>query len=160
MRCSATRRAGVERVRRSERLIGCAAYDLPDIEQLSDEIINRSEAATRSAIRKLKGGTFAGEAGSTFPAARSSSQAAVHHRSRRRRDHGRFRRQLAADSIGINVVLNYTHAYSTFAVRSCLNPDLPNNTGSLAPIKVSAPKGSIVNCSYPAPVNARHVVGM
>ena len=61
---------------------------------------------------------------------------------------------------GINVVLNYTHAYSTFAIRSCLNPDLPNNTGSLAPIKVHAPEGSILNCQYPAPVNARHVVGM
>src|SRR5690606_21010978 len=61
---------------------------------------------------------------------------------------------------GINVVLNYTHAYSTFAVRSCLNPDLPNHTGSLAPIKAVAPAGSIVNCKYPAPVNARHVVGM
>jgi N-methylhydantoinase B len=33
-----------------------------------------------------------------------------------------------------------THAYSTFAIRSCLNPDLPN-TGSLAPIKVHAPEG-------------------
>ncbi len=61
---------------------------------------------------------------------------------------------------GINVVLNYTHAYSTFAIRSCLNPELPNNTGSLAPIKVHAPEGSILNCQYPAPVNARHVVGM
>jgi N-methylhydantoinase B/oxoprolinase/acetone carboxylase alpha subunit len=61
---------------------------------------------------------------------------------------------------GINVVMNYTHAYSTFAIRSCLNPELPNNYGSLAPIKVTAPDGSIVNCKYPAPVNARHVVGM
>ena len=61
---------------------------------------------------------------------------------------------------GINVVLNYTHAYSTFAIRSCLNPELPNNTGSLAPIKVHAPEGSILNCKYPAPVAARHVVGM
>ncbi len=56
--------------------------------------------------------------------------------------------------------MNYTHAYSTFAIRSCLNPELPNNHGSLAPIKVTAPKGSIVNAAYPAPVNARHVVGM
>jgi N-methylhydantoinase B len=47
--------------------------------------------------------------------------------------------------MGINVVMNYTHAYSTFAIRSCLNPELPNNHGSLAPIKVTAPKGSIVN---------------
>jgi N-methylhydantoinase B/oxoprolinase/acetone carboxylase alpha subunit len=56
--------------------------------------------------------------------------------------------------------MNYTHAYSTFAIRSCLNPELPNNYGSLAPITVMAPDGSIVNCKYPAPVNARHVVGM
>jgi N-methylhydantoinase B len=61
---------------------------------------------------------------------------------------------------GINVVMNYTHAYSTFAIRSCLNPELPNNFGSLAPIRVVAPEGCIVNCKYPAPVNARHVVGM
>ena len=65
-----------------------------------------------------------------------------------------------ASPLGINVVMNYTHAYSTFAVRSCLNPELPNNHGSLAPIKVTAPKGSIVNAAYPSPLNARHVVGM
>ena len=62
--------------------------------------------------------------------------------------------------IGINVCLNYTHAYSTFAIRSCLTPDLPNNHGSMAPIRVSAPSKSILNCEPPAPVNARHVVGM
>lgn len=45
-------------------------------------------------------------------------------------------------------------------MRSCLTPELPNNFGSMAPVKVSAPKGSIVNCEYPAPVAARHVVGM
>ena len=37
---------------------------------------------------------------------------------------------------------------------------MPNNHGSLAPIKVTAPKGSIVNAAYPSPLNARHVVGM
>ena len=42
---------------------------------------------------------------------------------------------------GINVVKNYTHAYTTFTVRSVLNPDIPNNHGSLAPIKVEAPGG-------------------
>ena len=52
---------------------------------------------------------------------------------------------------GINVILNYTQAYSIFAICSCLNPDLANNTGSLAPVRVSAPEGSIVKCKYPAP---------
>ena len=46
-----------------------------------------------------------------------------------RRYHHRLHRQLGRQrSMGINVVMNYTHAYSTFAVRSCLNPELPNNT--------------------------------
>jgi N-methylhydantoinase B len=61
---------------------------------------------------------------------------------------------------GINVVKNYTHAYSTFTVRSVLNPDIPNNHGSLAPIKLIAPEGSIVNAVAPHPTTARHVVGM
>ena len=65
-----------------------------------------------------------------------------------------------ASPYGINVVKNYTHAYTTFTVRSVLNPELPNNHGSLAPIKVEAPEGSIVNAVSPQPCTARHVVGM
>ena len=61
---------------------------------------------------------------------------------------------------GINVVKNYTHAYTTFTVRSVLSPDIPNNHGSLGPIKVEAPEGSIVNAVPPQPGTARHVVGM
>ena len=60
---------------------------------------------------------------------------------------------------GINVVKNYTHAYTTFTVRSVLSPEIPNNHGSLAPIKMIAPEGSIVNAVSPQPCTARHVVG-
>ena len=45
-------------------------------------------------------------------------------------------------------------------MRSVLNPDIPNNYGSLKPIKMRAPKGSIVNAVLPQPGTARHVVGM
>ncbi len=45
-------------------------------------------------------------------------------------------------------------------MRSVLNPEVPNNYGSLEPIKVIAPEGSIVNAVSPAPCTARHVVGM
>ena len=41
-----------------------------------------------------------------------------------------------------------------------LNPEVPNNYGSLAPIVVKAPAGSIVNAQSPSPCTARHVVGM
>jgi N-methylhydantoinase B len=146
----------------SERLIAmCRRYDLIDIEELSDEIISRSEAATRTAISKLKPGTFRGQSRFDVPGGHFVTLAAAVTIDP---DAGEvlvdFTGSTPQTGSGINVVLNYTHAYSTFAIRSCLNPELPNNTGSLAPIKVHAPEGSILNCKYPAPVAARHVVGM
>ena len=38
---------------------------------------------------------------------------------------------------GINVPLNYATAYSVFALRCIIGPDIPNNTGSLAPFHVT-----------------------
>lgn len=60
---------------------------------------------------------------------------------------------------GINVVMNYCKAYSAFGVRCVVAPEVPNNAGSLAPIKVIAPEGSILNVSRPWPVSARHIIG-
>jgi N-methylhydantoinase B len=60
---------------------------------------------------------------------------------------------------GINVVLNYTHAYTTYPLACVLSPDVPHNAGSFRPITVTAPKGCVVNATFPAPVAARHIVG-
>ena len=60
---------------------------------------------------------------------------------------------------GINVPLAYTDAYTSFGVRCIVGPDVPNNSGSLEVIRVTAPLGSILNAPHPAPVNARHVIG-
>ena len=145
-----------------ERLIAlCKRQGLNDIEMLSDEIIRRSEDATRKAIRALPAGTWRGESRFDVPGGDVITlMAAVTIDN----DIGEVTIDFAGSSdaspMGINVVMNYTHAYATFAVRSCLNPEQPNNYGSLAPIKVTAPKGSIVNAEYPSPLNARHVVGM
>ena len=60
---------------------------------------------------------------------------------------------------GINVVLNYTHAYTTYTLMAALAPGIPNNEGAFRPIEVRAPLGSILNCTRPAPVSARHLIG-
>ena len=145
-----------------ERLLAmCKRYGLMDIEELSDEIIKRSEESTRSEIRKLPPGTFHGQSEFDVPGGEIITlKTAVTIDNVKGEISIDFAGSSGASAAGINVVMNYTHAYSTFAIRSCLNPDLPNNHGSLAPIIVTAPKGSIVNCEYPVPVNARHVVGM
>ena len=60
---------------------------------------------------------------------------------------------------GINVVLNYTHAYTTYALKCALAPEVPNNEGSFRPVTVDAPPRSILNALPPAPVAARHILG-
>ncbi len=59
----------------------------------------------------------------------------------------------------INSVLNYTQAYACYAVKCLLDPDAPNNAGTLAPITVLAPEGCILNATPPAPVWGRHLSG-
>jgi N-methylhydantoinase B len=134
---------------------------LDDIEDLADEIIGRSENATRAGIRDLPAGTYRSSAlldladGSRIDIVCSvrvdpeAGEVTVD-----------YEGSSPASPWGINVVKNYTHAYTTFTVRSVLNPEIPNNHGSLEPIKVLAPEGSIVNAVSPQPCTARHVVGM
>ena len=146
----------------AERLqLLCDRHDLDDIDELSAEIIERSEVATRESIRKLKGGTYHGESRFDIPGgAEILLKCAMTIDSEAGSVHIDFEGSSGASPHGVNVVLNYTHAYSTFALRSTLDPDLPNNYGSLKPITISAPEGCIVNAKYPSPVAARHVVGM
>jgi N-methylhydantoinase B len=56
-------------------------------------------------------------------------------------------------------VLNYTHAYASFAIKAAICPDVPHNEGSFRPVHVSAPPGSILNALDPAPVASRQVIG-
>ncbi|MGI9302417.1 MAG: hydantoinase B/oxoprolinase family protein, partial [Gammaproteobacteria bacterium] len=62
-------------------------------------------------------------------------------------------------SFGINVPVSYTQAYASFGVRCVVGPDVPNNAGSLAPVRVTAPEGSILNATHPCAVAARHAIG-
>ena len=60
---------------------------------------------------------------------------------------------------GINVPLNYATAYSVFALRCIVGPEIPNNAGSLEPFRVVGPEGCILNAQPPAPVAMRHTLG-
>ena len=60
---------------------------------------------------------------------------------------------------GGNVVYNFTYAYVHMAVKSIFDPDIPNNHGIAAPIRLIAPEGTVVNCRFPAAVAARMQIG-
>jgi N-methylhydantoinase B len=132
-------------------------YGLDSIIPLADELIARSERAMREAIAALPDGTYHYETdtdGFDTPI-RLALTISVDG------DH------LVADYAGtspqvkraINVVFNYTEAYTTFGLKVALAPDVPNNEGSFRAVTVRAPEGSVLNCLHPAPTAARHLLG-
>lgn len=59
----------------------------------------------------------------------------------------------------VNSPLNFTRAYSNYAVKCAFDPTTPNNDGCFRPITLLAPEGCIVNPRRPAPVWGRHLTG-
>lgn len=132
-------------------------FGLESLEPLADEIIGRSERAMRDAISTLPDGTYRNTVFSDGYEEPVRLEVAI---------------IKTGDSVvvdwsgsspeskrGINVVLNYTHAYTTYAMKCALAPDVPNNEGSFRPVKVTAPPRSILNAQPPAAVAARHIIG-
>jgi N-methylhydantoinase B len=132
-------------------------YGLDSIVPLADELIARSERAMREAIGALPDGTYHYETDTDGFDAPIRLALTINVDG----DH------LVADYAGtspqvkqaINVVYNYTEAYTTFGLKVALAPDVPNNEGSFRAVTVRAPEGSVLNCLHPAPTAARHLLG-
>ena len=132
-------------------------YDLPDIEQISALILDRTESAVRAAIRALPNGSWRSRISiDGFDEPLDIVCALTIDGDRLQVDYAGSSPQVER---GINVVLNYTHAYTTYTLMAALAPGIPNNEGAFRPIDVRAPLGSILNCRRPAPVSARHLIG-
>ncbi|MEI4472345.1 hydantoinase B/oxoprolinase family protein [Frigidibacter sp. MR17.24] len=60
----------------------------------------------------------------------------------------------------INLVFNGLQSTVSFALKVLLDPHAPNNSGLLRPVRITAPRGSIVNAVAPAAVAHRVQTGM
>jgi len=124
---------------------------------VADEIISRSEHSMKAAIEALPDGIYSDGFDVDGVDVPLRIECTVHVAGDR----------LSVDFTGtsdqvrwpINSVLNYTQAYARYAVKCLLDPDAPNNAGTLAPITVTAPPGSLLNALPPAPVWGRHLSG-
>jgi N-methylhydantoinase B len=132
-------------------------FALDSIDPLADEIITRSERAMREAIRKLPNGRYENESWSDgFDEPIRIKVAVTIDDEDLFID---FDGSSPQSSRGINVVLNYTHAYASFAIKAAVTPEVPHNEGAFRPVHVTAPPGSILNCIEPASVASRHLIG-
>ena len=132
-------------------------FGLADIEELSDHIVEQSRQSVRKRILELPEGVFRSRLridGYDTPIDLVASVAIQGGHL-----HVDYEGTSPASPYGINVVLNFTTAYSAFGINCIVAPDVPCNAGSLSAVTVSAPVGSILNVQRPLPVSARHTVG-
>lgn len=132
---------------------------LDNLDGLADEIIRRTETSMREAIKKIPDGSYTHtgviEGAGTRPDITIQVRVDVAGDTL----HVDFDGTSAQVDWGVNVVYNFTYAYVFMAFKSAFDPDIPINEGSIRPITMSAPEGSIVNCTFPAAVAARMQVG-
>jgi N-methylhydantoinase B len=136
-----------------------AEQRLNGLDELADEIIDRSEGSIRAAIGQVPPGIYRAQGTIEQMEGRADLviQCAVEVKGS----------DITVDLSGTspqvdwggNVVYNFTYAYVHMAVKSIFDPELPNNDGSAAPIQLVAPEGTIVNCRFPAAVAARMQIG-
>ena len=132
-------------------------FGLADLGALADHVLARSREAVERAVAALPRGTWRNEmvvdgydAPVTLAAQVTISERGIH---------VDYAGTSEASARGINVPLSYTTAYTVFGLACAIGAEVPNNAGSLAPLTVSAPEGSILNAPRPRPVAARHVIG-
>ncbi len=131
---------------------------LPDLRALSAEILGRSEKAMRAAIARIPDGTYESRVetdGFDRPleirarVAVKGSELAVD-----------FSGTSPQQPMGINCTFNYAYAETVFPLICIAAPDSPINGGTLRPLRVSAPDGTILSAQHPAPLGGRLLVSM
>ncbi len=129
-------------------------YGLADLAALAAIVQDRSEAAMRAAIRALPDGTYSSQvefspvdATLTLPMTLTVAGDTI------AIDFAGAPPQLAQG--GVNSTMNYTAAHATYPLKCMLTPEVRGNAGDYRPFTVTAPEGSIVNCTRPAAVAAR-----
>ena len=132
---------------------------LDSLDDLADEIIDRTEASMRAAISKIPDGVYAYEGVIEGAGQRKDIDIKLKAKVKGSDIHIDFAGTSPQVDWGGNVVYNFTYAYVFMAVKSAFDPDVPINEGATRPVKMTAPQGSVVNCNFPAAVAARMQIG-
>ena len=132
---------------------------LDTLDDLADEIIDRTEKSMRAAISKIPNGIYPYEGIIEGAGKREDITIKVAVEVKDSDIHIDFDGTSPQVDWGGNVVYNFTYAYVFMAVKSAFDPDIPINEGAIRPVKMTAPDGSVVNCKFPAAVAARMQIG-
>ena len=134
-----------------------AEFELDDLTELGNHIISNSGDAVKAEIAKLPAGKYHNTM--TIDGYDEPVELDATTTIERDRIVVDFDGTSAASPYGINVPMAYTTAYTCFGLSCIVSAKIPNNAGSLAPLVVKAPTGTILNAPKPHAVCIRHVIG-
>lgn len=132
-------------------------YHLSDLKELGEEVISRSRRAMADVIAKLPQGSWS--ASMTIDGFEAPVTLAATLTIAGDRVLVDYTGTTGLSRYAINCPICYTEAYTSFGVKAALAPWIPNNTGTLDAVIVTAPENTIVNAPHPAAVYARSVIG-
>ena len=142
----------------SRRLVAMMReFALRDLDMLGEAIISRSRQGMAEAIGKLPQGTW--NASMRIDGYEAPIDLVGTLTIGRDTIHVDYTGTSGMSSYAINCPLCYTEAYTTFGVNCVVAPHIPNNTGTLDAVRVTAPEGTILSATHPAAVYARSVMG-
>jgi 5-oxoprolinase (ATP-hydrolysing) len=141
----------------AERLAAfMAEYGLPDLVELASVMQRRGEAAVREAIRKVPDGVYRGlthfnASGEKLwvPLQLTVADDEI------KVDYDGAPKQLSRG--GINCTLTVTRAETMFALKCVFTPGIRATAGCYRPFSITAPEGSLFNCTRPASVGLRRL---
>jgi N-methylhydantoinase B len=134
----------------------CEEYGVETVRRYVDEILDRSEQQMRDSIREIANGSYSStdfvdgfEEKIPLEVTVTVDDDTIH-----------VDWDGTADQVeyAINSTRNYTYAYTLLAVRSVVESETPQTHGTLSPISMEAPKGSVLNPERPAAVGSRHLI--
>ncbi len=132
---------------------------LDTLDDLAEEIIERTERSMREAISRIPDGVYPYEGVIEGAGGREDITVRLKVEVKGSDINVDFTGTSPQVNWGGNVVYNFTYAYVFMAIKSAMDPDIPINEGSTRPVKVTAPEGCVVNCKFPAAVAARMQIG-
>ncbi|MFQ5896561.1 MAG: hydantoinase B/oxoprolinase family protein, partial [Nitrospinota bacterium] len=132
-------------------------YRLADLSELATSIFHRSENAMREAAKQVPDGEYPFQVHTDGYEEPLSIRVEV--RVRGSSIHVDYTGSSPQVDRGVNVPPAFGFAYTVYALKCLLCPQVPNSEGTSKPISITAPEGTVLNPRFPAAVNARALVG-
>jgi 5-oxoprolinase (ATP-hydrolysing) len=133
-------------------------YGLEDLVELAAAVQSRAEVAMRNAIADIPDGVYENAVIANALGRRLTLPVQVTVAGEQIRvDYEGAPPQVEPG--GVNSTLSYTEAHTMYGLKCLLTPRILSNAGCYRPLTVDAPAGSVLNCTYPAPVSIRTYTG-